>query len=509
MINSYYIITQQASCYQTVIIRMIPSIPFTHSWSILIISSLSKPRVTKQWSSGWFLLSHLHIHDQFLLYHHSASLVMPNNDPQDDSFYPILTFMINSYYIITQQASYYQTVIIRMIPSIPFTHLRSILIISSLSKPRITKKWSGWFLLSHSHIYDQFLLYHHSASLVLPISDQWSSRMIPSIPFTHSWSILIISSLSKPRVTKKWSSGWFLLSHLHIHDQFLLYHHSASLVIPISDPQDDSFYPILTFMINSYYIITQQASCCQTMILRMIPTIPFSHSWSILIISSLSKPRVMILRMIPSIPFTHLRSILIISSLSKPRVTKQWSSGWFLLSHSHIYDQFLLYHHSASLVLPKSDHKDDSFYPILTFMINSYYIITQQASCYKTVILRMIPSIPFTHLRSILIISSLSKPRVTKQWSSGWFLLSHSHIYDQFLLYHHSASLVLTNSDPQDDSFYPILTFMINSYYIITQQASCYQTVILRMIPSIPFTHLRSILIISSLSKPRITKKWS
>ena len=167
MINSYCFITQQASYYQSVILRMIPSIPFTHSWSILIISSLSKPRITNQRSSGWFLLSHSHIHDQFLLYHHSASLVLPNNDPQDDSFYPILTFMINSYYIITQQASYYQKVIIRMIPSIPFTHLRSILIISSLSKPRVTNQWSsGWFLLSHSHIYDQFLLYHLSASLV-------------------------------------------------------------------------------------------------------------------------------------------------------------------------------------------------------------------------------------------------------------------------------------------------------------------------------------------------------
>ena len=306
--------------------------------------------------------------------------------------------MINSYYIITQQASWYQTVII---------------------------------------------------------------RMIPSIPFSFSWSILIISSLSKPRITNQWSSGWFLLSHSHIHDQFLLYHHSASLVIPNSDHKDDSFYPILIFMINSYYIITQQASYYQSVILRMILSIPFTHSWS----------------------------ILIISSLSKPRVNKQWSSGWFLLSHSHIYDQFLLYHHSASLVLTNSDHQDDSFYPIHTFTINSYYIITQQASCYQTMILRMIPSIPFTHLRSILIISSLSKPRVTKQWSSGWFLLSHSHIYDQFLLYHHSASLVLTNSDHQDDSFYPILTFMINSYYIISQQASCYQTVILRMIPSIPFTH--------------------
>ena len=203
-------------------------------------------------------------------------------------------------------------------------------------------------------------------------------------------------------------------------------------------------------MINSYYIITQQASWCQTMILRMILSIPFSHSWS----------------------------ILIISSLSKPRVNKQWSSGWF-------------------------------FYPIHTFTINSYYIISQQASYNQKVIIRMIPSIPFTHSWSILIISSLSKPRVTKQWSSGWFLLSHSHIYDQFLLYHHSASLVLPKSDHKDDSFYPILTFMINSYYIITQQASCYQTMILRMIPSIPFTHLWSILIISSLSKPRITKKWS
>ena len=184
------------------------------------------------------------------------------------------------------------------------------------------------------------------------------------------------------------------------------------------------------------------------MILRMIPSIPFTHLWSILIISSLSKPRInqkVIIRMIPSIPFTHSWSILIISSLSKPRVTKQWSSGWFLLSHSHIHDQFLLYHHSASLVLPNSDPQDDSFYPIHTFTINSYYIIT-------------------------------SKPRVTKQWSSGWFLLSHSHIYDQFLLYHHSASLVLPNSDPQDDSFYPIYTFMINSYYIITQQASCDHT---------------------------------
>ena len=198
MINSYYIITQQASYYQSVIIRMIPSIPFTHSWSILIISSLSKPRITKKWSYGWFLLSHSHIHDQFLLYHHSASLVLTNSDPQDDSNYPILTFMINSYYIITQQASYYQKVII---------------------------------------------------------------RMIPSIPFSHSWSILIISSLSKPRVNKQWSSGWFLLSYSHIHDQFLLYHHSASLVMPNNDPQDDSFYPIHTFMINSYYIITQQASC--------------------------------------------------------------------------------------------------------------------------------------------------------------------------------------------------------------------------------------------------------
>ena len=167
MINSYYIITQQASYNQKVIIRMIPSIPFTHSWSILIISSLSKPRVNKQWSSGWFLLSHSHIHDQFLLYHHSASLVLPNSDPQDDSFYPIHTFTINSYYIITQQASFNQKVIIRMIPSIPFTHSWSILIISSLSKPRVTNQWSsGWFLLSHSHIYDQFLLYHLSASLV-------------------------------------------------------------------------------------------------------------------------------------------------------------------------------------------------------------------------------------------------------------------------------------------------------------------------------------------------------
>ena len=234
-------------------------------------------------------------------------------------------------------------------------------------------------------------------------------------------------------------------------------------------------------MINSYYIITQQASCYQSVILRMILFIPFSHSWS----------------------------TLIISSLSKPRVTNQWSSGWFLLSHSHIYDQFLLYHHSASLVLPNSDPQDDSFYPILTFTINSYYIITQQASYNQKVILRMIPSIPFTHSWSILIISSLSKPRVTNQWSSGWFFLSHSHIHDQFLLYHHSASLVLPNSDPQDDSFYPIHTFTINSYYIITQQASCYQTVILRMIPSIPFSHSWSILIISSLSKPRDTKQWS
>ena len=213
--------------------------------------------------------------------------------------------------------------------------------------------------------------------------------------------------------------------------------------------------------------------------------------------------------MIPSIPFTHLRSILIISSLSKPRVTNQWSAEWIILSYSHFHDQFLLYHHLASLVLQNSDPQDDSFYPIHTFMINSYYIITQQASWYQTMILRMILSIPFTHLRSILIISSLSKPRVTKQWSSGWFLLSHSQIYDQFLLYHHLASLVLTNNDPQDDSFYPIHTFMINSYYIITQQASCYQSVIIRMIPSIPFTHLRSILIISSLSKPRVTKQWS
>ena len=145
----------------------------------------------------------------------------------------------------------------------------------------------------------------------------------------------------------------------------------------------------------------------------------------------------MIIRMIPSIPFTHLRSILIISSLSKPLVTKQWSSGWFLLSHSHIYDQFLLYHHSASLVLSNNDPQDDSFYPIHTFMINSYYIITQQASCYQSVILRMIPSIPFTHLRSILIISSLSKPRVTNQWSAELIILSYSHTHDQFLLYHH------------------------------------------------------------------------
>ena len=177
--------------------------------------------------------------------------------------------------------------------------------------------------------------------------------------------------------------------------------------------------------------------------------------------------------MIPSIPFSHLRSILIISSLSKPRVNKQWSSGWFLLSHSHIHDQFLLYHHSASLVLPISDPQDDSFYPIHTFTINSYYIITQQASCYQSVISRINHTILFSHSWSILIISSLSKPRITKQWFLGWFLLSHLHIHDQFLLYHLSASLVMPISDPQDDSFYPILIFMINSYYIITQQASC------------------------------------
>ena len=351
------------------ILRMIPSIPFTHSWPIPILSSLSKPRDNKQWSSGWFLLSYSHIHDQFLLYHHSASLVLTNNDPQDDSFYPIYTFMINSYCFITQQASYYQSVIL---------------------------------------------------------------RMILSIPFSHSWSILIISSLSKPRVNKQWSSGWFLLSHLHIHDQFLLFHHSASLVLPISDPQDDSFYPILTFMINSYYIITQQASCYQSVILRMILSIPFSHSWS----------------------------ILIISWLSKPLITKQWSSGWFLLSHSHIYDQFLLYHLSASLVLPNSDPQDDSFYPIHTFTINSYYIITQQPSWYQSVILRMIPSILFSHSWSILIISSLSNPCVAKQWSSGWFQLSHSHINDQLLLYHHWACFVLLNSDPQDGFFYLILTLL-------------------------------------------------
>ena len=29
--------------------------------------------------------------------HHSASLVMPNSDPQDRFFYPTLTLMMNSY----------------------------------------------------------------------------------------------------------------------------------------------------------------------------------------------------------------------------------------------------------------------------------------------------------------------------------------------------------------------------------------------------------------------------
>ena len=144
-----------------------------------------------------------------------------------------------------------------------------------------------------------------------------------------------------------------------------------------SDPQDDSFYPILTFMINSYYIITQQASWCQTMILRMIPTIPFSHSWS----------------------------ILIISSLSKPRVNKQWSSGWFYPILTFMINSYYIITQQASW-LPNSDPQDDSFYPIHTFTINSYYIITQQASCYQSVISRM-------------------------------NLLSYSHTHDQFLLYHY------------------------------------------------------------------------
>ena len=139
--------------------------------------------------------------------------------------------------------------------------------------------------------------------------------------------------------------------------------------------------------------------------------------------------------------------ITILSTLRKPCDANQWSPGWFHLSHSQIHDQFLWYNHSACLVMPNIDTQDDFFYPIHTFMINFHYITTQQPLWCQTVILRMIPFIPFSHSWSNLIISPLSNPYDAKQWSSGWFQLSHSHIHDQFLLYYHSASLVLQNSD--------------------------------------------------------------
>ena len=44
---------------------------------------------------------------QITIYHHSASLVMPNGDPLDGLFYPTLALMMNSY-ILNAECAFIQ-----------------------------------------------------------------------------------------------------------------------------------------------------------------------------------------------------------------------------------------------------------------------------------------------------------------------------------------------------------------------------------------------------------------
>ena len=86
-------------------------------------------------------------------------------------------------FVITWQASWCQTVILRRIF---LSHLTLMIDSYCLGKPRDAKQWSsGWIFLSYPHTYDGFLL-------------------------------------SGPRDAKWWSSEQIFLSHPHTYDGFLL-----------------------------------------------------------------------------------------------------------------------------------------------------------------------------------------------------------------------------------------------------------------------------------------------
>ena len=82
------------------------------------------------------------------------------------------------------------------------------------------------------------------------------SRKIPTLGSTVQWETRLAEF---PTGTVGPQVGIFL-SPLNTNDGFYLslaiivYHHSASLVMPIGDPQDGFFYPTLTLRIDAYIL---------------------------------------------------------------------------------------------------------------------------------------------------------------------------------------------------------------------------------------------------------------
>ena len=141
-----------------------------------------------------------------------------------------------------------------------------------------------------------------------------------SVPQDHR-----LSSLGKPR-DAKWRS-WARIFLSYPQDFFYpslritVCHHSASLVMLNGDPGHGFFYPTLRIFFirpsGSPFVITRQASWCQTAILGTDFFYP-------------------ILRIFLSVPRDHR-----LSSLGKPRDAKRRSLGWIFLSYPHTHDIFL------------------------------------------------------------------------------------------------------------------------------------------------------------------------
>ena len=102
-LGSLFVVTWQASWCQTVILGMAEEV---------LVFCMMRPKFLKiiKKKKRWWARKIIHysciIHNPFLgitICHHSASLVMPNGDPQDGFYYPTLALIIDSYNLGTER----------------------------------------------------------------------------------------------------------------------------------------------------------------------------------------------------------------------------------------------------------------------------------------------------------------------------------------------------------------------------------------------------------------------